>query len=75
MNKSQEGDSLTFGKGLLMSSNFFRPPDNRTDFLKDLKLSAVHQKFSDRKENLGETEISDSPVQGFSVCIQCISKW
>ena len=37
----QRGNSLTVGTGLLMSSNFCRPPNNQTKFLEDVKLSAV----------------------------------
>ena len=37
----QRGNSLTVGTGLLMSSNFRRPPNNHTKFLEDVKLSAV----------------------------------
>ena len=31
------GDSLTFGTGMLMSSNFDRPRNNQTDFLNNPK--------------------------------------
>ena len=38
---TQRGNSFTAGTGLLMSSNFGRPPNNQTKFLEDVKLSAV----------------------------------
>ena len=38
---TQEGNSLTFGTGLLMSSNFLRPPNNQTKFVEDIRLPAV----------------------------------
>ena len=50
----QGDNSWMFGTRVLMSSNFLRPTNNQTEFLKDHKKSAVHPKFSDRKENLGK---------------------
>ena len=35
------GNPLTFGMGLLMSSNFLRSPNNQTNFFKDPKQPAV----------------------------------
>ena len=57
--------------GVLMSSNFVRPPNDQTDFLKDPKLST--QKFQTEKK-FREMEISDIPKQGFSVWIYWFSK-
>ena len=35
--QTQKGDSLTFGTGVFMSSNFLRPQNNQSNFFKDPK--------------------------------------
>ena len=62
-----KGDSLTFGTGVLMSSNFLRPPNNQTYFLKDPQITICSSEiFRPSKTNWENTvEISDSPVKCF----------
>ena len=37
VDKDPGGDSLSFGTGVLMSSNFLRPPNNQINIFKDPK--------------------------------------
>ena len=55
------GYSLTFGTGVLLSSNFLRPTNNQTDVLKD-------RNFQTEKKILGSKNIRCSSVPGSRMC-------